>query len=117
MKEFYAGLMSGTSADGIDAALVSVSGDGTVALERALHRPWPQRLRRAIEALLQPGADEVARVAQLDLALGRHFAEAALAVTAPLQAAAIAAIGSHGQTIRHAPAARRPTPCSWARPR
>ena len=106
MPARYLGLISGTSVDTIDAAVATFGGDGEAA--RVLHahgHPIPDRLRRE---LLDASADEgatLARVARLDVEVGRLFAEAALGALhgAGLAPRDIAAVGSHGQTIRHEP--------------
>ncbi len=105
------GLMSGTSADGIDAALsehrVERRAEGSPAVSTrllaAVARPLPEALRAEIFALFEDGPGSLDRLAILDMELGEAFAEAALAVAAEagLRPADVAVIGSHGQTIRH----------------
>ena len=101
----YIGLMSGTSVDGIDAALVSVPASGALTLQATHQHPFPSGIRDAIQALLQPGDNEIDRAGELDMRLGQLFAEAALALLhkSGLSSKDIHAIGSHGQTIRHRP--------------
>ena len=103
----YIGLMSGTSVDGIDAALVSVPATGPLTLQATHQHPFPPDVRDAIQALLQPGANEIDRVGVLDMRLGELFAQAvqALLHKSGLSPKDIHAIGSHGQTIRHRPRA------------
>lgn len=101
----YIGLISGTSMDAVDAALVAVDADGACRLVSALAHPIPAPLRRDLDALTRPGPDELRRMLAADGALGDLLAEAALAVArqgevAPAQ---VTAIGSHGQTLRHHP--------------
>ncbi len=105
MSELYIGLMSGTSADGIDAALVDFS-QPAPNLVATHYVPYPSDMRNEILALCQPGADEINRLGQLDIRLGKAFA---LTVNELLQQARLSpekikAIGSHGQTVRHHPA-------------
>lgn len=106
----YIGLISGTSADGIDAALVRFV-DGQPALLAGLTHPWDDALRQRILAVAQ---DEIRldldAYGRLDVAVGMAFADAALAVMARagVNAASVVAIGSHGQTIRHRPAGTHP---------
>lgn len=106
----YIGLMSGTSVDGIDAALVSFPSDGQPILLATHHHPFTDASRDAIQALMQPGPDEVEREGELDVQLGRLFAEAVRTLLAKsgVSATSIRAIGSHGQTIRHCPHATYP---------
>jgi anhydro-N-acetylmuramic acid kinase len=99
----YLGLISGTSMDAIDAALV----DFDVAPMRiiaASATPFEPGLKSRISVLIDQ-ADRVAldEVGQIDVELGRAFAHAALALmrSAGISADRIAAIGSHGQTLRH----------------
>jgi len=104
MKDLYIGLMSGTSADGIDAALVDFSGTQPVVMETH-YSPYPQTLREKILALSQKGEDEIQRLGELDIILGKAFAQTAnhLLQKQSFSASSIKAIGSHGQTIRHHP--------------
>lgn len=97
--------MSGTSVDAIDCALARC-GEPDCELVATHEHPIPPDTRAEIAALSQPGANEIDRMGALDRELGRLFAEATLALlsgsgTAPAE---VAAIGSHGQTIRHRPA-------------
>jgi len=106
----YIGLMSGTSVDGIDAALVSIPGNDRLTLLATHQHPFPPDVRNAIQALMQPGSNEVDREGELDVQLGHLFAEAARTLLAKsgINASSIRAIGSHGQTIRHRPHAVYP---------
>lgn len=102
------GLMSGTSADAVDAALIEVSGQGTGTRVRLLahgSQPLDPALRNEIVQCCQPHAGTVDRVCQLNFRLGEAFADAALAVIrqAGLSAAEVDLIGSHGQTLFHIP--------------
>ncbi len=105
MSNLYIGLMSGTSADGIDAALVDFSTNQPTLLETH-YTPYSPALRDAILALSTPGENEINRLGQLDVELGEAFSAAVLALLkkANQPACAIQGIGSHGQTIRHQPA-------------
>jgi anhydro-N-acetylmuramic acid kinase len=106
----YVGLMSGTSMDGIDAALVDIT-DQHCRVRAARTSDWPGALKARVTELLEnAGAAALDDIAALDVELGREFAEAALAL---LRAAGIApsevrAIGSHGQTLRHKPSGAAP---------
>jgi anhydro-N-acetylmuramic acid kinase len=101
------GLMSGTSLDGIDAALVEVEGatEETVSarLVRALTLPYDEPRREAIHAAIAAGSAEA--LCGLHADLGEWLAEAAIRVCADAGVAldGIAAIGSHGQTVWHRP--------------
>lgn len=102
--ERYIGLMSGTSCDSIDAALVSFEGGIPLSLHTHSH-PISPSLKQKILAICQPGDNEIDRMGALDRELGIAFAEAtqALIASSGLCRDLITAIGSHGQTIRHRP--------------
>lgn len=102
--ERYIGLMSGTSVDAIDAALVEFNAD-TCALIGHHSEPIPAGLREAILTLCNPGDNEIDRAGIADRMLGEAFAAAVSGLLAKsrCQAKEITAIGSHGQTIRHRP--------------
>ena len=103
--------MSGTSLDAIDAALVRCTAQGCELLA-SLEHPIAPEVRHAIAAISQPGDDEIERLGQLDRELGALFAGAVLALLADTghQRNDIAAVGSHGQTIRHRPPSAGNTP-------
>jgi anhydro-N-acetylmuramic acid kinase len=103
--DLYIGLMSGTSIDSIDAALVDLSST-TATLQASHSEAIAQSLRQQIIDLCSPGANEIERMGVLDRQLGLLFARAVqnLLAGAGIDHSAITAIGSHGQTIRHRPA-------------
>ena len=101
----FIGLISGTSMDGIDAALVRL-GDRRCEIVAALAHPYPDELRqRLIDVSRDPHCAGVDDIGRLDHRVGQCFADAALALLeqAGRSPAEIAAIGSHGQTLRHRP--------------
>ncbi|MBL8298356.1 MAG: anhydro-N-acetylmuramic acid kinase [Rhodanobacteraceae bacterium] len=103
--ELYLGLISGTSADAIDVALVAF--DPSPALVAACAIPYPAALRPRVLALARDTAEiNLDELGMLDVELGRAFAEAALTLLERegIAATAVHALGSHGQTIRHKPA-------------
>ncbi|MEG4014774.1 MULTISPECIES: anhydro-N-acetylmuramic acid kinase [unclassified Microcoleus] len=98
------GLISGTSVDGIDAALVDVVGSQTdlkVKLVAGQTFPYPANLRSQILSVCSGSALSMAELAQLDDAIARQFASAALTIQAGHDNAEL--IGSHGQTVYHRP--------------
>src|SRR6266853_3633557 len=107
------GIMSGTSGDGIDVALVRVSGR-KARLENFAALPFPARIREAILRLGEGRATTTREISQLNFLLGEVFADAALAACRKFRVrpSRIALIGSHGQTVFHQGA---PTSfCGWA---
>jgi anhydro-N-acetylmuramic acid kinase len=108
---FYVGLMSGTSADGIDAVVAELSGRqrGLGAQIRAhVAQPFSPALRKRILHVSLHGT--VAELCELNFELGEQFARATLAVVrkAKMRPNQIIAIGSHGQTVHHLPNAKFP---------
>ena len=105
-----AGLMSGTSLDGVDAAVVRLDGTGTgVQIETLgfVSRPYDTELRAALAACAEVTTSNVRLVSQLHARLGDVFAEVAEAALAEagLTADALDLVGSHGQTVQHVPEA------------
>mgnify|MGYP005675977969 FL=1 len=100
----YLGLMSGTSIDSVDAVAVTFL-DDEVLLIGSLNYEIPDSLRKDILDLSTPGIDNVKLAAETDAAVGELFAHASMSLMEKLKLApqSIAAIGSHGQTIRHQP--------------
>jgi anhydro-N-acetylmuramic acid kinase len=100
------GLMSGTSLDGVDAVLVDFSENPPRTLS-TFWLPYPADIRRQALQLQAAGHDETHRAALLANQLAGCYAEAVRQVLAGagVDAAQVAAIGCHGQTIRHQPAA------------
>jgi len=100
----YLGLISGTSADGIDAVLVRFEPECELVFGRTY--PWDETLRARLISLGQGGAaTSLDELGALDTTLARAFADAALQAVADagLQPGQVRAIGSHGQTVRHRP--------------
>lgn len=104
MSNLYIGLMSGTSMDGIDAALVHFDGDQPQLLATLLS-PLPAILGEQLHALCQPGQDSLEAVMAASLHMARASADAVtrLLAEAGVSRDAVVAIGSHGQTVRHCP--------------
>jgi anhydro-N-acetylmuramic acid kinase len=109
--KYYIGLMSGTSADGIDLALVDFTiKEAKPRLVASFYQGYSSALAEKITSLYQPGNNEIDRAFHLDVELAHLFAQAinALLSQENLNSADIIAIGSHGQTIRHRPRADNP---------
>lgn len=108
---YFIGLMSGTSADGVDAALVDFSAE-IPKLHATLFTPYPSLLKQQILDLYLPGANEIERLGVLDVQLGLFYGQCVnqLLANAKVTPNRVCAIGSHGQTIRHRPKPNSPTP-------
>lgn len=100
----FIGLMSGTSIDAVDAALMQIDGPRLQFVD-AVSFPIPDALRRRLLALCETDSMQPEEAGLADRELGICLAEAALALLAKtgVPAADVSAIGSHGQTIRHRP--------------
>ncbi len=109
MPDLYLGLISGTSADGIDAALVEFEPRPRLVAGRTY--AWDADTRERLIALGQGGeAKSLDELGELDVRVARAFADAAQALIgeAGVARADVRALGSHGQTVRHRPEAAFP---------
>jgi anhydro-N-acetylmuramic acid kinase len=100
------GMMSGTSADGIDVALVRISGappNLAAKLEAHFHVPFPPYLRERVLRLANGAASTTAEISELNFLLGEELARAAIAACKKWRVALkdVLLIGSHGQTVFH----------------
>ena len=107
-KKYVIGLMSGTSVDGIDAAIVEITGHGletAVGLIAFETFPFPPGVPERILALCHPDTGRVDDICEMNFYIGHLFAEAAKHVIqkSGMSANDIDLIGSHGQTIHHLP--------------
>lgn len=111
MAERYLGLISGTSVDGVDAVLAEF-GEHACQILRARTFAYPRRIAERLRSLISTPESSLAEIGSLDVAVGRYFADCALAIIreAGLTPAEITAIGHHGQTVYHKP--REPEPFS-----
>src|SRR6266446_5837106 len=120
MSMIVAGVMSGTSADGINVALVRFTADTGLARRPSPHKnhqahftllaheeyPFPAAVRRAILAMMNAELARVADLARLNFLLGELYAEA-VAKTAHKHRVELDLVGCHGQTLYHQGAAQR----------
>ncbi len=109
MPEYYVGLMSGTSMDGIDAVLVDFSGNQPEVVSTH-SQPWPDTVLDELHAARKLKDSELNHLDALDKTIGEHFAAATnqLLQKVGIDSTEVLAIGSHGQTIRHRPDAEQP---------
>lgn len=103
MRHFI-GIMSGTSLDGVDAALVTQTGDSFQQIDQAFVA-YPPSVKQILLDLHQPAVNELHDAALMANTLAALYAEAVIKLLdqSGLDASAITAIGCHGQTIRHCP--------------
>ncbi|WP_029654508.1 anhydro-N-acetylmuramic acid kinase [Marinobacter daepoensis] len=106
--DLWLGLMSGTSMDAVDAALVSFD-HKSLQVHHTASLPYPDQLRQRLILATrnQANPDELG---ELDSLVGQHFAEAGAALIdqSGIDPRQIRAVGSHGQTIRHQPSGNAP---------
>ena len=103
--EIYLGLISGTSRDGVEAALAAA--EGPLGWRVIAHRrhPYPDALAEELAEIIATQRGQLEDLGQLDAAVGEVFADAARALLreSGIEPGAVRAIGSHGQTLHHSP--------------
>jgi anhydro-N-acetylmuramic acid kinase len=115
-----AGVMSGTSADGIDVALVRITGANEkirFKLLRHWHSTYPAAVRKALLALMNAPAARVADISRMDFLLGELYADAVQTAMRKGGVKSVDLVGCHGQTIYHQGERKRflglPVSCTW----
>ena len=105
---YFVGVITGTSVDGLDLAILDLPDDlAPVAFKTV---PLPVQLQTDLRALAKSSTDEIFRLGQASVELGKFTAEAILNLLQieGIQTSQVAAIGSHGQTVRHHPDLKHP---------
>ncbi len=105
MSQLYVGLMSGTSLDGVDAALVRCTGSGMPQTLGAVHLAYPPELRAQVLQVCTEQGGRFAALGAIDIGVARLYASAVkqLLQDTGVAAAEVRAIGAHGQTVHHQP--------------
>jgi len=105
VPQHFIGLMSGTSLDGVDGVLAQIHPQGQLVVQTHAFTAFDGPFKVELMALNQSGENELHRSALAGNQIARHYAQVVqdLLVTSGLQAQDIAAIGAHGQTVRHRP--------------
>ncbi len=111
MVRYVVGLMSGTSCDGVDAALVEIGGRGTSMKVRFIghyQRAYPKDLRSRLLSVMAPAQTTTQELCDLNARVGQEFAAACLGLLKEMawRRTDVDFIGSHGQTICHLPPSR-----------
>jgi anhydro-N-acetylmuramic acid kinase len=115
-----AGVMSGTSADGVDVAVVRLQGrDSYLHYELLLHdsTEYPKAIREAVLAAMNASQISVAELSRLNFRLGEFYAAAVQKARKKLRGVELDLVGCHGQTIYHqgtpAPYLGEKIACTW----
>jgi len=105
VPQHFIGLMSGTSLDGVDGVLAQIHPQGQLVVQTHAFTAFDGPFKVELMALNQSGENELHRSALAGNQIARHYAQVVqdLLVASGLQAQDIAAIGAHGQTVRHRP--------------
>lgn len=110
-QEYYIGVMSGTSLDGVDVALVAISAL-QCQLIRSYTYPMPEAIKHKVLSVCNGQPTSLNFIGELDNQLGHLFADAVLALLndkdCPIRPEQIRAIGNHGQTVFHQPDGEHP---------
>lgn len=97
------GIMSGTSADGVDAAVIEMQHDDSVSIIGTHTTPYPPNLKKQIRAICAERISSRSHARELESVLTQQYAAAALALIAATTPKSVDVIGCHGQTVHHSP--------------
>ncbi len=104
MKQYYIGLMSGTSIDSMDGVLLEITGQDLKLLGQA-SLPWDEDTKKELHRLCRSGPDEMDQAGRSGCRIAEKSAEVVKLLLRRCQISSdnITALGSHGQTVRHRP--------------
>ncbi|MFW5426155.1 MAG: anhydro-N-acetylmuramic acid kinase [Methylophagaceae bacterium] len=107
---YYIGVMSGTSLDGVDVAITTFDSSGDFQFVTAQTFPFPKQLHRKLQSLITVPQCRLQELGEVDIALGQLIGNSIndLLLSQQLSAKDIVAIGSHGQTLFHSPNGNSP---------
>jgi len=107
---YYIGVMSGTSLDGVDIAITTFDSSGTFQFISAQTFPFPEPLHRSLQSLITEPQCRLQELGEVDIALGQLIGKSINRLLASQQLSKndIVAVGSHGQTLFHSPNGDRP---------
>jgi len=110
MDNYYVGLMSGTSLDGIDAVLIRIEDNGGIEVVSLINTSYPDYISAQLRNMIAGNIGSLDELYSLDTELGELFAATTLDLVSKsgYRPDNIKAIGCHGQTIRHRPDGKHP---------
>ena len=97
------GLMSGTSADGVDGVVLEIADRGKLTIHSTVNRAYPKPIKDKIRRLIGRKISDAQQSENLDIELARHYAEAVCGLLETIDRKKVSVIGCHGQTIHHSP--------------
>jgi anhydro-N-acetylmuramic acid kinase len=97
------GLMSGTSADGIDGVVLEISGESNLSIHSTLSIDYPKQVKEKIRRMIDRKIIDAGQAENLDIELAQLYADVVIGLLNNLDRSCIAVVGCHGQTVHHSP--------------